>query len=360
MSIHAVMGTDEGKVAEQASVLFEKLKPADSDEFANEIIEGAADNAEHAHKLASCTVEALQTIGFFGGAKVVWLKNANFLADDRTGGSERAKAGVENLLEVLKAGLPEDVVFLLSASGIDKRRAFYKWLKKNAETSVFDKIDISKDGWEDQVAVLVTREAKTHGLTFEREALELFVQLCAEDTRQIASELEKIDLYLGEGRREITLPVVHELVPLSRKGVIWEISRSLEARQAARAIHLIDDQLVKGESAIALIRASIIPTVRNLFYAKLATSSGSVSTANYRAFQGALERLPAGKKAVLPKKKDGGINAWGLFQAARSAKKYSLDQLQDALGHCLAADKSLVTTSLDQRLVLHKLVANLI
>lgn len=360
MSIHVVMGTDEGKVAEKASALFEKLKPAGSDEFANEIIEGGADNAEHAFQLAARTVEALQTVGFFGGAKVVWLKNANFLADDRTGGSERAKAGVENLLEVLKSGLPNDVTFLLSASGIDKRRAFYKWLGKNAETSVHDKIDISRDGWEDKVAALVTREAKSHGLTFAHEALDLFVQLCAEDTRQIASELEKIDLYLGPEERQIELETVHALVPLSRKGVIWEISRSLESRHAARAIHLIDDQLNKGESAIALIRASIIPTVRNLFYAKLATSSGTVSTANYQSFQNSLNRLPAAKTAILPKKKDGGINAWGLFQAAQSAKKYSLPQLQKALAACLAADKSLVTTSLDHRLVLHKLIANLV
>ncbi|MGE9266574.1 MAG: DNA polymerase III subunit delta, partial [Verrucomicrobiales bacterium] len=295
-----------------------------------------------------------------GGAKVVWLKNANFLADDRTGGSERAKTGVENLLEVLKSGLPEGVTFLLSASGIDKRRAFYKWLNKNAECRVYDKIDISKDGWEDQVASLVSREAKSLGLRLAPDALDLFVQLCAEDTRQITSELKKIDLYLGPDEREIDLATVQKLVPLSRKGVIWEISRSLEARQPARAIQLIDEQLHGGESAIALIRASIIPTVRNLFYAKLATSAGSVSTANYRAFQGSLERLPPEKAAVLPRKKDGEINAWGLFQAAQAARKFTLAQLQQSLAHCLEADKALVTSSLDHRLVLHKLIARLV
>ncbi len=360
MSIYAVLGTDEGKVAEQASQLFEKLKPIGSDEFANEIVEGAADNAESAFQICARAVEALQTIGFFGGGKVVWLKMANFLGDDRTGGSERAKSGVENLLETLKAGLPTGVTFLLSASAIDKRRAFYKWLGNNAHVEVHDKIDISRDGWEEKVARLVQSEAKLRRLTLSPEALDLFVQLCAEDTRQIMSELDKLDLYLGSETRQIEVEHVREMVPTSRKGVIWEISRALESGQAARAIRLVDHQLDRGEPPISIMRASIIPTLRNLFYAKLATSNSSVSTANYSAFQGSLSRLPPEKALVLPRKKDGGINAWGLFQAAKAARQFKLERLRQGLETCLATDKALVTTSLDPRLLLHKLIASLV
>ena len=45
MSVYVVTGSDEGRVAEEAAALFEELKPPGSDEFANEIIEGVADNA---------------------------------------------------------------------------------------------------------------------------------------------------------------------------------------------------------------------------------------------------------------------------------------------------------------------------
>ena len=347
MPVYVVTGSDKGKVTEEASKLFEKLKPEGSDEFANEIIEGAAGHAEHAFEISSRVIEGLQTMGFFGGAKVVWLKGATYMGSDRTGEAERAKAGVEALLEVLKSGLPEEVIFLLSSTGIDKRRAFYKWLGKNSEIRSYEKIDVSKEGWEDEVAVLVKRSAGDSGLTFDEDALELFVQLAGEETRQISNEIEKLDLYLGPERRKITLEDVQTMVPLSRKGVIWEISRAIQSRQPTRAIDLIDQQLTKNESAIGLVKAAIIPTVRNMFFAKLIEPYRSVNQA------------PQGIIAVLPKKKDGGINTWGLKMASSGARRFKLSQLQKGLESCLNADKALVTTGQDHRMVLHRLVVEL-
>lgn len=355
MAIYGVFGTDEGRVAEEALALFEKLKPAGGDEFANDIIEGVADDSEHAFQICAQTIEAIQTLGFFGGAKVVWLKAASFLGDDRTGGAERAKTGVENLLEVLKAGVPDEVQVLISAKAVDKRRAFYKWMQKNSELNVFDKIDVSKDGWEEQVAALVMRRAKDCGVSFHDDALDLFVQLAGEDTRQIGNELEKLVLYVGK-EAQVTVEDVRLMVPPSRKGVIWEISRAIERGEAARAVELIDAQLEKGESAIGLMRAAIIPTVRNLFYARLALDAGA---APGYGFAKSLEKLPPEKKAVFPKKKDGGINAWGLSQAAGKVGRRSLKKMRKSLQDCLNADKALVTTGLDHRLVLHRLVVEL-
>jgi len=285
MSIYVVTGTDEGRVSEEAAALFTEIISPDSDEFTNEIIEGVADNAEDAFQKCSKAIEGLQTIGFFGGEKVVWLKGATFFGTDRTSEAERALTGVENLLEVLQAGLPPGVKFLLSATGINGVRRFGKWAKKSTEYRAFDKIDTSKEGWEEQVALTVKRVAREKKLSLESEALELFVQRAGADTRQINNELDKLDLYLGE-RREISVEDVTLMVSVSHKGVIWEISRAVERRNANRAIELIDSLLAKNENAVGIIKASIIPTVRNLFFAKLAGSYGGPN------------RAPAGIQAV--------------------------------------------------------------
>jgi len=346
MSIYVVTGTDEGRVSEEATALFEEIKPPNSDEFTNEIIEGVADNAESAFQKCSQAIEALQTIGFFGGEKVVWLKSATFFGTDRTSEAERALTGVENLLEILQTGLPPGVKFLLSASGINGVRRFGKWAKKNADYRSFDKIDTSKEGWEEQVAIKVSRLTKDKGLIMQGEALELFVQRAGAESRQIANEIDKLDLYLGD-RREVTLEDVTLMVSVSHKGVIWEISRAVEKRNANRAIELIDSLLAKNENAVGIIKASIIPTVRNLFFAKLAGSYGSIN------------RAPAGIQAVLPKKKDGTVNTWGLKMASAGAKNFTLAQLQKGMSDCLDADKALVTSGQDPRMVLHKLVIKL-
>src|SRR5436189_35910 len=86
----------------------------------------------------------------------------------------RELTGVESLKDCLEAGLGKGVVFLLSATGIDKRRAFWKFLEKNGQVRAFDKIDTSREGWQEEVADLVEKRAKDLGLRFENEALELF------------------------------------------------------------------------------------------------------------------------------------------------------------------------------------------
>ncbi len=359
-AVHAVIGTDEGRVSEEAMALFNDLKPeGEAAEFTNDVIEGVVANSEEAYQACIRTIEGLQTIGFFGADKIVWLKGANFLADDQTGGAERAKQGVEDLLDVLKAGTGDEVTFLVSASAIDKRRGFYKWLQKNGEVAAFDKIDVSKDRWEEEVALMVTTRAKKLGLAFDHEALDLFVQMAGEETRQIGNELEKLNLYQGD-RRTVELEDVRLMVPLSRKGVVFEISRAIERRDTVRAIELVDAQLEKGESAIGLMRAAIIPTVRNLFMVRvLLDAHPKLPLHNGGAFTGALNRLPDGDKAWLPQTKSGSINAWGLFFAAKKAGQFTTAEMRHALEAALHADKSLVTTQLDHRMVLHRLVAEL-
>jgi len=363
-NIHVVMGSDEGMVSEQALKLFNKLKPSDDGggdgDFSNDIIDGNADNAEGAAKISGDVCQGLQTMSFFGGKKVVWLKNANFLGSDRTGEAARSKEGVEAILQVLDAGLPEDITFLLSASSIDGRRGFMKFLKSNANIELHNKTDVTKDGWQDEVAQIVMKKANAVNLEFEDDALDLFVMLAGEDTRQISSEIEKIDLYLGTDRRTVTEGDIRLIVPLSRAGVVFEIGRALQKRDGARALELIDQQLAKGESPIGIIRASIIPTVRNLYMSATVMERFKVNAHNYRSFESALNALPTQDIAWLPQKKAGGVNVYPLFLAAKDASKFSATALRKALEATHDADRNLVSTGHDTRMVLHKLIAEIV
>src|SRR2546423_241147 len=147
-NLYAVVGSDESTVKTVAKELAAELAPAAAGDFGLETIDGCADNAEQAAARIRSTVEALQTLPFFGGAKLVWLKNANFLGDSVIG---RA-ASVQKALDELAAALEIDfgsaeTRFLLSAPEVDKRRSFYKTLAKRAELQVFDKLDASRGGW---------------------------------------------------------------------------------------------------------------------------------------------------------------------------------------------------------------------
>jgi DNA polymerase-3 subunit delta len=356
----AVVGSDEGLVREKALLLYNQLTGGVDDGFTHETIDGIADNSESAFEICSSTVQALLTIPMFGGDKVVWLRNANFLADNVTGRSQRTEAGVESLRATLEKGIPDGVKFLLTAQGVDKRRGFWKFIEKAADVQVHDRIDTSRDDWQDQVASLVTKRARELDLRFHPDALALFVMLAGEQSQQIGNELEKLDLYLGTDRREVTEDDVRVLVPLSRAAVVFEIGKAIQIGNASRAIQLIDQQLEADESAIGIMRASIIGVVRNLFMAKLIIEKFKVPTGNYSAFSGGLNRLPESDRAWLPQKKDGsGVNVFPIFLAADNAKNFELAGLQQVMEATLKADQALVTTGLDHRLILHRLIVEI-
>ncbi|MEI6605252.1 MAG: hypothetical protein WCP35_08080 [Verrucomicrobiota bacterium] len=354
----ALIGSDEGQVREQALLLYNHLTGGNDDGFTHETIDGIADNSESAFTICASTVQALLTIPMFGGDKVVWLRNASFLADNITGRSQRTEDGVESLRATLEHGLPPGVKFLLTAQGVDKRRGFWKFIEKSAEVQTFDLIDTNRDGWTDQVASLVTKRCRELGFTFTPDALALFVLLAGAATQQIDNELEKLDLFLGPERREVTPDDVRQLVPLSRAAAVFETGQAIQKGDVARAIHLIDQQLDADESAIGIMRASIIPTVRNLYMAKLISECFKVPDGNLGAYAGGLNRLPEADRAWLPQKKDGsGVNVFGIFVCVKMAGNFELAGLQRVMEATLKADQALVTTGLDHRLILHRLIA---
>jgi DNA polymerase-3 subunit delta len=359
-NLHAVVGSDESEVKRVAAELAAQLTPPDAGEFGVEVIDACADNVDQAVAKIRSAIEALQTLPFFGGGKLVWLKNANCLGDSVIGRSAAVQGALEDLAEILEAGLGSDVTLLISATDTDKRRSFYKTLAKRADVQVIDRLDSSRAGWEEEATEIVRGRAKVRGLQFDEEALDLFVLLTGGDTRQIENELEKIDLYLGSERR-VSVEQVRELVPLSRAGVIFELGNALAARDLERALMLVKRLLDQGETAIGILLVAILPTIRNLLLAKDLMERNRMPRPNAPfTFISALNRLPAQATEHLPRKKDGSINGYALGIAAQQAHRFQTDKLIAGLEACLEANLRLVSSQLDHELILTEIVVKLL
>src|SRR5205085_12360035 len=133
------------------------------------------------------------------GVKLVLLRSANIISDEVKGRSATVIGELEELIALLQNGMADGVTFLISAIDPDKRRSFYKTLVKLAEVQVLNEPDLNRNGWEENAAEIVRREAKTHGIKFEEEALELFVLSTGGHGRAVANELEKLALYMPTG-----------------------------------------------------------------------------------------------------------------------------------------------------------------
>ena len=303
-------------------------------------------------------IEALQTLPFFGNTKVVWLKNANFLGDDQKARSAAVQSALEELSELLDRGIGSEVTFLISAAEVDKRRGFYKTLVKRTEVQVFDRLDSGRAGWEEEATVIVQQRAEKRKLQFDADALDLFVLLTGGDTRQIDNELEKLDTFLGKDRL-VQVNLVRDLVPLSRAGVIFELSNALAARDLA--LTLVRRLLDHGEKAVGILLVAIVPTIRNLLLAKDLMERHRLRPPHSPfQFISAINRLPAKATEHLPRKKDGSINAYALGIAAQHADQFDTNQLIEAMRACLEANLQLVTTQLDHELILTEVIVKLL
>src|SRR5437762_5044530 len=359
-NIYAVLGSDEGEVKRVAAELASNLTPADAGDFGLETIDGAADNADQAEARVKSTIEALQTLPFFGSTKVVWLKNVNFLGDDQKARSAAVQSMLEELSELIDSGFGLGITLLMSATDVDKRRAFYKALLKRAEVQVFDRLDSGRSGWEEEALEMVQQRAKKRNLQFDDGALDLFVLLTGGDTRQIDNELEKIDTFLGNDRG-VNAELVRELVPLSRAGVIFELSNALAARDLQLSLKLVRRLLDQGESAIGILLVAIVPTIRNLLLAKDLMERYRLPRPHSPfQFIAGINRLPTEATDHLPRKKDGSVNAYALGIAAQQAGRFETIQLIQAMQACLAANVQLVTTQLDHELILTEVVVKLL
>jgi DNA polymerase-3 subunit delta len=357
-AIYAVVGSDEGNVKRTAKDLAVKLTPADAGEFGSDIIDGQADNADQAATRIHQAVESILTVPFFGGDKLVWLKNTNFMGDNVLGRSAAVLDALEKLGSVLSAGLPEKVKFLLSATEIDKRRSFFKTLSKVAKVEVFDKLDTSRSGWEEEAMLLARARAGQLGLRFSEEAIELFTLLTGGETGQVENELEKIDLYLGAKRRDVTPADVRLLVPLSKAGVIFELGNALAKRDVATALELADQLLEQGEGGMGILLVAIVPTARNLLVVKDLMQRHKLTKPQMPFhFTATLNRLPEAATSHLPRKKDGTINGYALGIAASHAHRFELEELRWLMECCLEANVRLVSSQLEERVVLGELIA---
>src|SRR5215204_1508706 len=124
-----VCGEDDFAVRQRAKQLYLQW----TEQFGgmdHEVIDASAANSGEALRSLAKLREALQTLPFFGSAKVIWLRDCNFLGDERTASAQAVTETLAELGRELKDFQWQNVRLLISAGKVDKRKAFYKALDK--------------------------------------------------------------------------------------------------------------------------------------------------------------------------------------------------------------------------------------
>lgn len=203
-------GTDDFLVQDRGRAIYaEFLEATGADDFGREVIDGNAGNLAEVEDALGRFISSVQTLPMFGSSKVVWFKDISFLADSVTGRSKGMQALLEERLKPALQGVdPAAVRVLLTASPVDRRRSFYKWLQKAADTEW-----LATDRDTGALYEIVMKTAAGLNVSISEDAAGVLIDRVSQNARLLQLEVQKLAAYLGPEGGTIDEALINAMVP---------------------------------------------------------------------------------------------------------------------------------------------------
>jgi DNA polymerase-3 subunit delta len=358
-----VCGYDDFAVKQRAKQLFQAWS-AELGGMDHETIEASVSNAGDALKVIGKLREALQTLPFFGGGKVVWLRDCNFLGEERTATSAAVTETLAELAEELKTFAWENVRLLISAGKVDKRKVFYKTLDKLGTTEIFEAWSQDDKDWADRAQIAAREAVRKRDKEISGAALGELVVRAGLNARQLENEVEKLCVFTGE-RTKIELADVIAICAHNKTAKAFALGDALGDRDLPRLLKRLDEELWatkfdKDKSEIGLLYG-LIGKVRAMLLLKEMLREGWVKeTSDYNHFKAQLERVPADQLPAEKKFNPLALSPYVLFKALPQVKKYTTAELVRAMEVLLRCNQRLVSSGLDEALVLQQALVQIV
>ena len=355
-----VFGDEDFLVRDRASQVYEGWC-AEAGGEDHQIIDGTVRNAAEALEALAKLNEAVQTLPFFGGAKVVWLRGANFLGDERTASSRDVTDRLNGLAKGWETFDWQGVRVLISCGKVDKRKAFFKSAKKIAAV---EDLSIADKDRGSRAALIVRQRLADLGKKIAPHVADELILLAGSDLQQLHTEADKLAAYVGE-REEVMRQDVHEIATRTRQAQGFALADALGERNLPKLLRVLDEELwvVKldaKKSPIALLYG-LITKVRTMIFLKEMLRLKWIRTGGgYQQFKSQLEaiqddRLPDERK-FNPK----AMHPYMLFNALGHARQYSEGELTRAMDILLRCNRQLVSSSTDDTLILQQALVQIV
>ena len=362
-SLAMVCGDDDFAVKQRARQIFQEWS-TELGGIDHETVEATVSNGGEALNVIGKLREALQTLPFFGGGKVVWLRDCNFLGEDRTASSAAVTETLAELAEELKNFSWQNVRLLISAGKVDKRKVFYKTLDKLGTTEVFSAWSPEDKDWADRAESAARDALNKRQKNISEPALAELIGRAGANARHLENEIEKLCVFIGE-RNKIELADITAICSHNQTAKAFALGDALGDRDLLRLLKRLDEELWetkfdKDKSEIGLLYG-LIGKVRAMLLLKEMLREGWLKeTRDYNAFKNQLERVPTDKLPADRKFNPLAINPYVLYKALPQVKKYTSPELVQAMDILLRCNQRLVSSGLDETLVLQQALVQIV
>jgi DNA polymerase-3 subunit delta len=362
-ALSLICGDDEFAVKKRAKEIYQTW----CDELGgmdHEIIDASVSNSGDALNSISKLREALQTLPFFGSGKVVWLRDCNYLGDERAASAQAVTETLSGLADELKNFKWQNVRLLISAGKVDKRKTFFKTLDKIGTIENFEALSADDRDWVERAEVAARAAIRERKKEISEEALAELVGRIGPNARQLENEIEKLSIFAGD-RKKIEFADVAAVCSRNKTARAFALGDALGDRDLPRLLKRLDEELWETKfdsqkSEIGLLYG-LISKVRALLLLKEMLREGWLKPTNdYNHFKSQLERVPKEKLPEDRKFNPLALNPYVLYKALPQVKKYTQNELVRAMDLLLRCNQRLVGSGLDDALVLQQVLVEIV
>jgi len=361
-----ICGDDEFAVKQRARQLYQQW----CDEIGgqdHEIVEATVANSGEAVAAIARLREALQTLPFFGTGKAIWLRDCNFLGEERMASTQLVTESLADLAEELKAFAwtrNTGIRLLISAGKVDKRKTFFKTLDKIGSVEILAGWSTDDRDWADRAELAARTAVRDRKKDISEEAVAELVSRVGPHPRQLDNEVEKVCLFVGN-RSRIEAEDVDAVCVRNKLARAFALGDALGDRDLPRLLRRLDEELweVKFDShksEIGLLYG-LIAKVRAMLLLKEMLREGWIKPElDYNRFKAQLQRVPAERLPGDRRFNPLAINPYVLYKALPQVKRYSEAELIRGMDLLLRCNQRLVSSGLDDTLVLQQTLVQII
>lgn len=268
---------------------------------------------------------SVETLPFLTDKRIVILKMANKLKNDDF---KIVKQIIENPVDTTCFIIifPDKI-----KNSTSKRKDLISLCEQSDNCYCVD----CKKLYEKDVKIFIKDEFNARGKTIDYDVVQQIVNDAGFDLQNVSSEIEKISLYLGEDKKNVTIDDFIKISGFTKEINIFMLTNAIEEKNLKYSLFIVEQMLKTGESAINLL-FSISGAVR-----KLLTAKSLIQEKNYTS-QDALNY----------------VRVYSYFQNKylTNLSKFSLIHLKKCLKEILKTDIALKTGKTDDKSAIENLV----
>lgn len=287
-----------------------------------------------------------------------WLPKVVDLCVEKGLAAPRGSDGAERLGEVLRSGLPDGHILIMTADSVDQRKKLYQILAAMGAIVAFTAVK-GERRQRSQLEAMAGEILAKAGKTLTDDAWLALGRKTGFDLAASMNALERLILYT-EGRRVVEANDVESLIVRSREEDIFALTTALGEGKTALAMNIINALIDQGTPPL-MILTMLVREVRLLLHARIildhGLGEGFIPDMPFPAFQtrvyGKIKTLTiAGLSPEFTRQ-----HPFVMYNSMRNAARFTYEGLVDRLDRLAAVDRALKNTGAEPRFVLECFVA---